>query len=202
MRAPRLVPLVAAAALVAAAVAPAEAHRLRLFATVAGAEISGHAFFVGGGRPADAEIVVTAEDGRELGRARTAVDGGFRWRAGETGRIRLRLDTGEGHAAETAVTVETLATAAVSAPAPTPSAAPSPSAPGTVADPSPSGLSAEIEKVVEAAVARQIRPLHEAFAEAEARVRFNDVLGGLGMIAGLGGVALWARGRRSGPEGG
>jgi nickel transport protein len=57
---------------------------------------------------------------------------------------------------------------------------------------------------VDTAVARQIRPLLEAQAEADGRVRFNDVMGGIGMIVGLAGAALWASARRGprAPKGG
>ncbi|MFP4077364.1 MAG: hypothetical protein ACLFTD_12930, partial [Halochromatium sp.] len=53
-----------------------------------------------------------------------------------------------------------------------------------------------IERSVEQAVARQLRPLREALAEAQARVAFRDLLGGLGYIAGLAGLGLWWTRRR------
>jgi nickel transport protein len=46
------------------------------------------------------------------------------------------------------------------------------------------------------AVARQTRPLLEALERAEARLRFNDVAGGIGTIVGLVGLGLWASARR------
>lgn len=53
-----------------------------------------------------------------------------------------------------------------------------------------------VEAAVDRAVARQIRPLLEAYDAAEGRARFNDVMGGIGMIIGLAGMALWASARR------
>lgn len=55
-----------------------------------------------------------------------------------------------------------------------------------------------LEQMVERAVARQVQPLREAIEAAEGRVRFNDVMGGIGMIVGLAGIALWfsARSKR------
>ena len=55
-----------------------------------------------------------------------------------------------------------------------------------------------IEAAVDAAVARQTRPLMEAFEAMETRLRFNDIVGGIGMIVGLAGAALWAMARRKG----
>ncbi|WP_207148805.1 hypothetical protein [Lamprobacter modestohalophilus] len=49
---------------------------------------------------------------------------------------------------------------------------------------------------VEQAVARQILPLREALAEAQAQASFRDLLGGLGYIAGLAGLGLWWTRRR------
>jgi len=46
-----------ALALLVLAAAPADAHRLRIFATVEGGTIEGYAFFVGGGRPDGAVVV-------------------------------------------------------------------------------------------------------------------------------------------------
>jgi nickel transport protein len=52
---------------------------------------------------------------------------------------------------------------------------------------------------VERAVARQIRPLREALEAERSRARLHDILGGLGYIAGLAGLALWWRSRKGGP---
>ena len=51
-------------------------------------------------------------------------------------------------------------------------------------------------------MSRQTRPLLEALERAEARLRFNDVAGGVGMIVGLVGAALWASSRRRAKRGG
>ena len=61
----------------------------------------------------------------------------------------------------------------------------------------PADLDARIAKAVDAAVARQIRPLLEAYDAADGRVRFNDLIGGLGWIAGIAGLWAWFRSRRS-----
>ena len=61
----------------------------------------------------------------------------------------------------------------------------------------PDDLDARIAQAVDAAVARQIRPLLEAYDAADGRVRFNDLIGGLGWIAGLAGLWAWFRSRRS-----
>jgi nickel transport protein len=42
-----------------------------------------------------------------------------------------------------------------------------------------------------------VRPLLEAFSATDSRIRLNDIVGGIGMIFGLAGVAMWMSARRS-----
>jgi len=58
--------------------------------------------------------------------------------------------------------------------------------------------SAELATLIERAVARQVRPLREELAQAQAQAQagLRDVLGGLGYIAGLAGLGLWWQQRR------
>lgn len=53
-----------------------------------------------------------------------------------------------------------------------------------------------LQTAIEQAVARQVLPLREALAEAQAQASFRDLLGGLGYIAGLAGLGLWWTRRR------
>ncbi|MCF7984836.1 MAG: hypothetical protein K9L70_10570 [Thiohalocapsa sp.] len=64
--------------------------------------------------------------------------------------------------------------------------------------PAPTAPDAALVAAVEAAVARQIRPLREELAEARGQAAFRDVLGGIGYIVGLAGLLLWWRGRGRG----
>ena len=157
---------------------PAEAHRLRVFAIVEDGTIRGHAFFVGGGRPAGARVAIL-DDTTVLHEMRTVAAGGFRWRAPVNGPITVRVDTGDGHGASGLVGA-----------VPAPETAPAPRA----------RLDPAIEAAIEAAVARQTAPLVEAMLANDARLRFNDVVGGVGMIVGLAGIALWATVRARGKE--
>jgi len=173
-----------ALALLVLAAAPADAHRLRIFATVEGGTIEGYAFFVGGGRP-DGAVVRFERAGEVVHATTTDAEGAFAWRPVEPGPITVVVDPGGGHVAEVTLGAERFgaAPAGDAAPASAEEAA------------SAHALDPEVEAAIEAAVARQIRPLLEAQAEARSRIRFNDVMGGIGMIVGLAGVALWARTR-------
>lgn len=171
----------------------ASAHRLKLFAAAAGQTVSGYGFFVGGGRAAGTPISARDGAGLEIWRGATNDDGTFAFDVARPGAVTLVLDAGDGHAAETTL----LAGGADAVPAAAPVSAPA----AATAAPTAAALDAAtlaplIAAEVDRAVARHIRPLLEANAATEARIRLNDVLGGLGWITGLAGTALFFRGRK------
>lgn len=183
-------PLLALAVLVLG-IGDAAAHRLKLFATAEGQTVSGYGFFVGGGRAAGAPIVARDGAGAEIWRGTTGEDGGFRFDTPAAG-LTLLLDAGDGHAAELTLGPDRFAPATPASPPVIAADAPT-SAPIARDD---AALAALVAAEVDKAVARQIRPLLEASAAAEARLRLNDILGGLGWIAGLVGVGLIAARRK------
>ena len=183
--------LALALALLAATAMPAAAHRLKLFATIEGGTISGYAFFIGGGRPEGAAIIIRDENGAEVHRDATDAEGRFAWTPPAAGSFTVTVDAGDGHGADIRLGAERFGAA-------------SPSSSAAIAAPAsapPLTDTAAIEAAVDRAVARQIRPLLEAYDEAEGRVRFNDIVGGIGMIVGLAGAALWASSRRRRKDG-
>ncbi|MBB6307585.1 cobalamin biosynthesis protein CbiM [Xanthobacter tagetidis] len=200
-----------AALLVALAPLPAAAHRLKVFATVEGDTVSGYAFFIGGGRPGGAQVTFRDAAGKTLGAAVTDADGAFAFTPARPEAITVVVDAGDGHAAEVALAADRFASAAATvAPAAGDARPGAPSAPASGAS-VPAALAgvpaaacdpAALAALVDTAVARQVRPLLEAQSEAEGRVRFNDVMGGIGMIVGLAGAALWASARRARAPGG
>ena len=54
----------------------------------------------------------------------------------------------------------------------------------------------EFEKIVDKAVAKQIRPLREQLDQYEEKVRMHDILGGIGYIIGLMGLGYFLRARK------
>jgi nickel transport protein len=182
-----------------------QAHRLKLFVSVEGMTVSGYAFFIGGGRPQDVDFVVKDAAGAPVHRGCTDEKGAFAWIAAAPADYTLSLDTGDGHFVDEKIPADRFsltapaAAAAVRALAETPPAA-ADSAANTAASATatidPETLTRLVEAAAERAVARQLRPLIEAQNLAEARLRFNDIMGGVGMIVGLAGLAAWAMSRR------
>lgn len=174
--------LVLAAALSVAA-APAFAHKLKVFAGAEGAEIVGIAYFAGGAPAMDSAGRLLGPDGAVLAEFRTGADGGFRLPAPLRQDYRVTVDSGDGHVAEALVSAAELP---AGLPAGGASTAAQPAATAPVAMPD----------AVEAAVARQILPLRRQIDAMEERARFSDILGGIGTIFGLFGVAAWIASRK------
>lgn len=184
--------------------APASAHRLKIFAHVAGDTIAGYGFYIGGGRPQGVEVTFSDGAGREIGTATTGADGAYSFTPPGSGTYRLKINGGDGHFAEATVAFTSEGDAGVPAtPTETPSShaenQPSASALPAIPAQSSAELSPQtvrlIEESVDKAVSRQITPLLEAYDAADGKVRFNDIIGGLGWIVGLAGLYLWFRAR-------
>lgn len=165
--------------------APAQAHKLRLFVTVEGTALVGSAYFSGGGKAMGGAGMAQAPDGSVLERFATAEDGSFRLTARARMDHILSVDSGDGHVATVVVAAEELPASLPMGPASRGRDAAAPDLPpGT-------GMEA-----VEAAVARQIRPLRQQLDAYEDKVRLHDVLGGIGTIFGVFGIAAWIAARR------
>jgi nickel transport protein len=173
-------------------VSPAAAHKLRVFALAEGAVVSGYGFFVGGGRTNGATVTLLGEGApTPVSTQPAGADGTFRFEAVAAGAHVVRVDAGDGHVAEARVTVTagaaTRSHSAEAAPAPaTPNAA---SATACLDD-------TALHALIATAVAREVRPIAERIEAADAQLRLTDIAGGLGMIMGLAGLALWARSKR------
>ncbi|EJW09732.1 hypothetical protein A33M_1009 [Rhodovulum sp. PH10] len=197
--------------LLAAGQNPAEAHRLKVFATVEDGAITGYAFFIGGGRPEGVDFIVKNGSGTAVHRGKTDDEGGFRWRPDHAEDYSVTVDAGDGHFAAAEILADRLAgqlsaepaTATPQATAPAPAfvvpAQPGPAEAAACAPLDRDALAKLVQASVDRAVAREIRPLLEAYDQADGRVRLNDVMGGVGMIVGLAGAGLWAVSRRRRP---
>ena len=176
---------------------PAYAHKLKVFATAVGAEIEGSVYFVGSGPAPGAKVSVDIGDGSPLTPLLTDADGKFRFTVVRRADHVISVDTGDGHSAQTIVAADDL-----------PSSLPSSTSAGTAAAtlaaaPAPRAAmvatatdEATLENLITKAVAQQIRPLREQLNAYEDQVRLRDIVGGIGYIVGLAGLAMWLRRRQ------
>lgn len=179
---------------------PAFAHKLKVFATAAGAQVDGSVYFVGSGPAPGARVTVETADGQQVETLQADPDGNFSFVATSRSDYLIKVDTGDGHSAQITIAADDLP---ASLPSPTganarsialvPSAAAAPASTVVVATP-PAGGTA-IEDLVGKAVAQQIRPLRQEINAYEDQVRLRDIAGGIGYIIGLTGLTLWLRDR-------
>jgi len=171
------------------------AHKVNIFASVGGDAIVGECYFSGGGRVKDFTVTLLDGTGRAVGETLTDAEGRFRFDAPTRGAYRVVVDTGDGHRAEFAIRADELPEKPPGEPSARGDAA---AAPSPAARPAPEYAPTDLDRIVSKAVAKQLRPLREQIARYEQRTRLRDILGGIGYIFGLAGVALYFKcGRRS-----
>lgn len=174
----------------------AMAHKIKVFATAEGTVISGYAYLTGGTRVKDALVRVKAADDTLLGETTVDSTGTFRFEAKQPIDHRIIVDAGGGHVAEFTVKaseltgMDTAGTASIAAAADN----------ATSEEPSSVSLStATLQTLVDKAVARQLRPLREQLDAYQAETRWQDILGGIGYILGIAGIAFYLLARRQTP---
>ncbi|MDY0169298.1 MAG: hypothetical protein RBS80_22330 [Thermoguttaceae bacterium] len=181
---------------------PAAAHSLHLFAEGDGALIRGKAYFHGGSPAKDIQVTAFDPEGRKLGQTRTDAQGAFTLPAPFRCDYRLLAATEDGHGAEFRVRAEELS---ASLPAPgahvdpaehaePDEAVPTDPAPAALPSPSPATGTTVVEL---AAIRNQLSALRQQLAEYEHRTRLRDLVGGIGYIFGLAGVAFYVAARRA-----
>jgi cobalt/nickel transport system permease protein len=174
---------------------PALAHKLKVFATAEGATVIGYAYFNTGARAQAVAVRVTLADGdaAPVFEGRTDAEGGFQFTAGRRADHLIVVEAEDGHGARFTVSAAELPET-LPGPADAPAGTALPGPPAAALPPSIAGN--ELRTLVEAAVARQLRPLREQLDAEQAQVRGRDLLGGLGWIIGMAGLAYGLSGRR------
>ncbi|MGB0732993.1 MAG: hypothetical protein ACPGPF_04485 [Pontibacterium sp.] len=142
---------------------------------------------------AGSEIIVSDSAGNELGRAYTDADGLFAYTA--TARIdhHFYANLSSGHVLQTSLPAEEL-----------PDTLPGDGvvngnagkkAPNLINAEAISGDQVALALMIEKAVAKQVKPLRQELAAYKEKTGLRDIIGGIGYIFGLCGVAIWWRER-------
>jgi nickel transport protein len=170
------------------------AHRATIFAWVEGDTIVTESKFSGGRRAVNSQVRVYDGNGREILNGKTDDRGEFSFRIPEISDLKIVLEAGMGHRAEWLIS-EAEVRGDVDVP---------PESAATV-EPSPekSALLSreEVKQIVEDSLDIKLRPITRKLAEMEEKgPSVTEILGGIGYIFGLMGVALYfkSRGRNDG----
>ncbi len=183
-------------------------HKVRVFAYGEGDLILGEAAFAGGKGAINTEIlVVDNASGKTLLTAKTDDKGQFQFTIPEEARnsrldLKIIANAGAGHRAEWLLEA---ADYLLSAPE---KAAAQQAVPEESVQPPPplkeaetvSGISEEkLRAIVDDSVSRQLAPLRHYLAEnSERKMSLQDILGGIGYIIGLAGLAAYMKSRKKG----
>ncbi len=157
---------------------PASAHEVGMMLHVVAGEVEGRILERGSDHPeAGIKVLVSRSDGLRVANAVTDAAGRFRFTPKHRVDHVFMADLGMGHVATKVLPFEDL--------------------PETLT-PAGTSLAAEgaVALLVEKAVAAQVVPLRRDIAAFSKEVRFHDVLGGIGYVLGLFGIAGWVAARR------
>jgi nickel transport protein len=185
---------------------PVFAHRVNVFAWVEGDTVFVECRYPDGTKVHEGVIRVLDSAGKELLNGKTSARGEFSFKVPKQDDLTVVLEAGMGHRGDWPLSKQDLAPAG-EVPKPEPAAA-SQAAPKTEAPPpaardsAPGGapsLPAGIDQAIEKALDKKLAPVMKMLAEMhEQKVRLADVLGGIGYIFGLVGVAAYFKRK---PEG-
>ncbi len=171
---------------------PALAHNVVGGVYAIGTEIEGEAGFSNGDSAKPGLLVEVFDvNGTRLGKTETDADGMFRFDATARVEHHFRIEMGSGHVLQVSLPVEEL-----------PEDLPGGDAPAVVAVanvPIATGVAIDakqLQAVVEKAVARQVTPLRKELAAFKEKAGLRDILGGIGYIFGLCGLAMMLRERK------
>lgn len=217
--------IAAGASLLALAVSlPVSAHRVNVFAWPEGREIVVESGFSGGSKARGAVVTVTSPaGGAALATGKTDAKGIWRFVPPEAlvreGRgAMVTVDAGEGHRNTWMIEPEEIASVAGNSVAAAPSVVEPPMTPEEAAGPEPvaaakpvvdtqaapvaaaideAALRRVVDESVAAALDRRLAPLEKRLAQSlEGGPRLQDIVGGIGWLIGLGGIAAWLTSRR------
>ena len=161
----------------------AHAHKVSIYAYAEGGMVFAEGYFADGTRSRNSLIeVIDARTGEKLLEGRTDAEGRFSFKIPKVAPLKLVIHAGMGHKGDYTLTEEEIREAMDRTPARE-----------TTVDAS------ELEEAVERAVKRQLRPVIRMLVrlqeEAE-RPGITEILGGIGYIIGLMGVAMYFKSRR------
>jgi nickel transport protein len=179
---------------VAGSSSSALAHRATIFAWVEGDTVFTESKFSGGKRAVNSPVRVYDEKGREILNGKTDDRGEFSFKIPEMTALKIVLEAGMGHQAEWHISEAELR-----------GDLDVPPESGDALEPSPEGSALlsreEVKQIVEDSLDTKLRPIARRLAEMEEKgPSVTEVLGGIGYIFGLMGVALYfkSRGRNDG----
>jgi nickel transport protein len=160
------------------------AHKVTIFAWIEGDTVFTESKFSGGKKAINAPVEVFDKDGKKLLEGKTDNKGEFSFKIPKIADLRIVLNAAMGHRAEWMISETEIREAG---PIVEKKSAAEPSGPISV------GLSKEeVQKIVEDSLDKKLRPIVRMMTESKnTRPSLTEIIGGIGYIFGLMGVALY-----------
>ncbi|RED53685.1 cobalt ABC transporter permease [Aestuariispira insulae] len=174
---------------------PASAHKVIASAFAEGDLIEGEIGFSNGEMATNQAVEVFAEDGRKLGDTHTDEEGFFTFQPTEQIVHIFRANLGAGHVAEYRMEIDELPDGLAGGQAPASTGAKTVSAPATAVI-SGSVAPDALKELVAEAVRREVKPLRREIAAYKEKNNLQSILGGIGYIIGIFGLAAYLAARR------
>jgi len=167
---------------------PALAHKVIIFAWVEGDTVFTESKFSGGKKAINAPVVIFDKDGKKLLEGKTDNKGEFSFKIPKVTDLKIVLNAAMGHKAEWMIPESEIREAG---PIVEKKSAAEPSGPISV------GLSKEdVQKIVEDSLDKKLRPIVRMMTESKnTKPSLTEIIGGIGYIFGLMGVALYFKNR-------
>ncbi len=193
---------------------PAQAHKVNLFAYVEGDRVVVEGYFSAKSKAQDSAVEVFDETGKKIHEGKTDKEGIYSFKLADlpafTGGLRFVLDAGMGHKAEYTLSTSDLPgspkevePAKEQTPKNQSEAVPEPAKAGSVQALDQAALTAALESAMDKKLEPLVRMLGKQekllLEEKNSGPRINDIVGGIGWIVGMVGLAAFFLGRnRSG----
>ena len=167
---------------------PASAHRAIIFAWVEGDSVFTESKFSGGRRAINAEVLVLDREGKQLLEGRTNDKGEFSFKIPKLTDLRIVVTAGTGHQGEWTIPESEIREAGAVLEK---KRTDEPSQPVAL------GLGKEeIKGLIDDSLDRKLRPIVRMMTESQSKgPSVNEIVGGIGYIFGLMGVALYFKSR-------
>jgi nickel transport protein len=164
------------------------AHKVTIFAWIEGDTVFTESKFSGGKKAINAPVEVFDKDGKKLLEGKTDNKGEFSFKIPKIADLRIVLNAAMGHRAEWMISETEIREAG---PIVEKKSAAEPSGPISV------GLSKEeVQKIVEDSLDKKLRPIVRMMTESKnTKPSLTEIIGGIGYIFGLMGVALYFKNR-------
>ena len=177
------------------------AHKVMVYVELDGDQLKGEGYFSGGGKPKNCLVEVFDATGKKLAEAHTDQKGAFTLPLpASPPPLTVVLNAGEGHRAEYTLSAEEMGVSPGEAPSPAPPASVPESQ--TKSDSSQVAV-ADLANTLDTVLKKRLAPLNarlERLERGNDQVGVKEVMGGLGWILGLMGVALYFMSRRRSPR--